>query len=99
MKRKSKTDPDLGSGSGYWTGAHTTHRLRFHLVWIPKYRRRLLEGTLAVRLRELIEQGCEVNQWHLHELNIQPDHVHLLLQIHPRESVAKVANPPTRERC
>ena len=74
----------------YWTGAHTTHRLRYHLVWIPKYRRRVLEGTVAVRVRQLLEQAAEVNRWQLHELNVQSDHVHLLLQIHPKDRVAEV---------
>ena len=79
------------SGSGYWSGAHTTHRLRFHLVWIPKYRRRVLQGAIATRVAELFYQACEVNDWQLHELNVQPDHVHLLVQISPRVSVVSVA--------
>jgi putative transposase len=92
MKKPQKSSAREGRASAYWSGAHTTHRLRFHLVWIPKYRKRVLEGALATRLTELIEQACEVNDWFLHELSVQPDHVHLLLQIHPRESVAKVMN-------
>ena len=78
--------------SGYQSGAHTTHRLRYHLVWIPKYRRRVLEGAVASRLQALFEQACEVNEWVLHELSIQPDHVHLLIQIPPKVSVSKVVN-------
>lgn len=77
-------------GSGYWNGAHTTHRLLFHLVWIPKYRRRVMQGKIALRLEQLFRQACEVHDWQLHELSVQPDHVHLLLQIHPRQSVSKV---------
>jgi putative transposase len=87
-------DPASASpaGSVYWSGAHTTHRLRFHLVWIPKYRRRILEGAIAARVAELFQHACDVNDWQLHELNVQPDHVHLLLQISPRVSIAKVVN-------
>jgi REP-associated tyrosine transposase len=76
--------------TGYWTGAHTTHRLRFHLVFIPKYRKRVLEGAIATAVKALFEQASEVNDWQIHEISVQPDHVHLLLQIHPRESVAVV---------
>jgi len=80
----------------YWTGAHTTHRLRFHLVFVPKYRWRVLTGPVAARLRELIEQACEVNGWEVRELAVrelavQPDHVHLLIQVPPRYSVSAVA--------
>jgi putative transposase len=81
---------ESGEGSGYWTGAHTTHRLRFHLVFIPKYRKRVLQGAIATQVKELFEQASEVNDWQIHEINVQPDHVHLLLQVHPRESVATV---------
>ena len=73
----------------YWTGAHTKHRLRFHLVWIPKYRKRVLRGKVAVCLRELFYQACRVNHWWIYELKIMPDHVHMLIQINPRESVAR----------
>lgn len=74
----------------YWSGGHTKHRLVYHLVFIPKYRLRLLEGVLASRLRELFEQACLVNDWRIGELGIQPDHLHLLIQVHDRESVASV---------
>jgi putative transposase len=77
-------------GPRYWTGAHTKHRLRFHIVFVPKYRKRVLRGSVAVRLRELIEQACEVPGWGLRELNVQVDHVHLLVQISPSESVSQV---------
>ena len=76
----------------YWTNAHTKHRLRVHLVWVPKYRKRVLQGPVAVRLEELLRQATEVNRWQIHELAIQPDHVHLLLQIRPPESVSSVVN-------
>jgi len=74
----------------YWTGAHTKHRLRYHLVWIPKYRKRVLKGQVAVRLEALLRQACEVNGWEAQELAIQPDHVHLLVQVQARDSVPGV---------
>ena len=74
----------------YWSGAHTKHRLRYHLVFIPKYRKRVLEGKVAARLEKLLRQACEVNGWGLEEIAIQPDHVHLLVQIQPRYSVSSV---------
>ena len=76
--------------NSYWSGGHTKHRLRVHLVWVPKYRRRVLQGAVAARLEVLLHQAAEVNRWQIHELAIQPDHVHLLLQMHPRQSIASV---------
>ena len=45
----------------YWTGAHSKHRLLVHLVFIPKYRRRILIGNVAVRLKQQIcdRQACQ----------------------------------------
>ena len=61
-----------------------------HLVWCPKYRRRVLRGEIARRLKELFVQCCEMNDWEIHELNIQKDHVHMLLQTAPREAIVHV---------
>ena len=74
----------------YRVGAHTRHRLIYHLVWIPKYRKRILIGKVAVRLRQLMYQACEVRGWWVHELSIKPDHVHVLVQAGPGDSVAEV---------
>ena len=76
--------------SRYWSGAHTRHRLLVHLVFIPKYRQRVLQGPVAARLEVLLRQAAEVNDWLFLELAVQPDHLHLLLQLHPRQSIASV---------
>jgi putative transposase len=73
-----------------WSGAHTKHKLMYHLVWIPKYRKRILRGALAARLKELFEQCSEVNGWRIDELNIQPDHVHMLIQVKPSMSISDI---------
>ena len=74
----------------YWTGAHTKHRMLYHIVWIPKYRKRVLDGKLAERLLELLTECAEVNRWRIDELNVQRDHVHMLVQLRPDISVSKV---------
>jgi len=73
----------------YKSGAHTKHRLLFHIVFIPKYRKRVLHFDVAKRVKELIIQCCEVNDWGLEEIEVMPDHVHMLIQINPRDSVAR----------
>ena len=74
----------------YWSGAHTKHRLKYHLVWIPKYRKRVLRGKLVTRLKKLLHEACEVNGWLIEELEVLTDHVHMLVQIKPNKSVSKV---------
>jgi len=73
----------------YTHSAHTTHRLKYHLVWVPKYRKRVLRGPLARRLYDLLKQCAEINDWPIDELNVQTDHVHVLVQLPPSVSVSK----------
>ena len=73
----------------YWTGSHTKFRLMYHIIWIPKYRKRLLAGKIKQRLKNLFNQCAEVNNWKIEELNIQPDHVHMLIQLRTNVSVSR----------
>ena len=73
----------------YKSGSHTKYRLMYHLVWIPKYRKRLLEGEVKKRLEELFYECAEINGWEIEELNIQIDHVHMMIWLKPSISVSK----------
>lgn len=74
----------------YWAGAHTKHKLKYHLVWVPKYRKRILNGILSIRLKELLYECAELNSWKIEELSIQLDHVHMLIQVKPNMSLSNV---------
>lgn len=74
----------------YWTGSHTKHRILFHLVFVPKYRRQVLSKTIASRLKNLFYEACKDNNWWIDELEILNDHVHMLIQIRPSQSVSSV---------
>ena len=50
----------------------------------------MLVGKVAIRLKQLFYEAARVNRWLIRELNIQRDHVHMLLQIGPHVSVARV---------
>ena len=74
----------------YWTGAHTRHKLKYHIVWLPKYRKRILTGQLSIRVSELLYECANFHDWKIEELNIQVDHIHILVQLKPNVSVSKV---------
>ena len=74
----------------YTTGSHTKHRLQYHLVWIPKYRKRVLRGKIVIRLKKLLYEACRMNKWWISEMAIQEDHLHIVVQVPPRYSVAEV---------
>ena len=68
--------------------SHSIWHCKYHIVWVPKYRYRILTGDLkravyASIAKDIIYQRCE-----LIELNIQPDHVHLLVMIPPKICVS-----------
>ena len=73
-------------------GAHTVYRLAYHFVWIPRYRRAILIGSLAARLEELIREVSDEREWLVEALTIQPDHVHLFVSCPPRDAPATVMN-------
>lgn len=66
--------------------------LGLHVVWCPKYRRRVLGGRVAARLRELIEQKATERGWEIIALEVMPDHVHLFVKHEPKASASYVAN-------
>ncbi|MCX5322012.1 IS200/IS605 family transposase [Streptomyces sp. NBC_00120] len=66
--------------------------LGLHVVWCPKYRRRVLGGRVAVRLRELIEAKAAEKGWEIIALEVMPDHVHLFVKHEPKASASYVAN-------
>lgn len=74
----------------YWQSSHTKLRLMIHLVWMPKYRKRVLRGKLASRIEELLKLCAEVNGCDVLELNVQPDHVHIVVQFVPTMAVDKM---------
>ena len=76
------------SMSKYKSQSHVVYKCDYHIVWVPKYRFRILTGEVGKLvdqdIRKLSEWlGCEVM-----ELNVQADHVHLLVSIPPKVSVS-----------
>ena len=72
------------------TTANATYDIQYHFVWIPKYRKRVLEGLIKERLNQLFHDCAEINQFEIMELSIQEDHVRLLLSAKPRYSPAEI---------
>ena len=69
--------------------SHTIWRCQYHIVWTPKYRYKILIGELAVDVEDCIRAFVERLGGELVELNVQIDHVHLLVMIPPKISVSE----------
>ena len=73
------------------TSGHGAYRTEYHLVWITKYRRRVLNPGLVVFMRRILEQILrEMPGVEIVEQTIQDDHVHMLIIIPPKYSVSEV---------
>ncbi|MBL8131547.1 MAG: IS200/IS605 family transposase [Anaerolineae bacterium] len=64
---------------------HAVYQVRYHFVWIPKRRKRVLVGDVAKRLNEICVEVAQENGWTILRLAIQPDHVHLFVEAAPKE--------------
>ena len=68
--------------------SHTIWHCKYHLVWVPKYRFRILKGRLKEHVEECVRGFCEQNRCVILELNVQEDHVHLLAMVPPKISIS-----------
>lgn len=74
----------------YRKTSHSTYDLKYHIVWITKYRKKALNGEVAVKLRELIREICKANDIEILKGHVSKDHVHLFLSIPPHLSISNV---------
>jgi putative transposase len=65
--------------------------LGLHVVWCPKYRRRLRGGRVAAWLNELLDEVAGKDEWQIVVREIMPDHVHIFVGVRPTDSPAEVA--------
>ena len=69
--------------------AHAVWQCKYHVVWCPKYRFRILEGAIGKSLRDIIRQLCEWKKIEILEGNIQNDHIHLVISVPPKHSISE----------
>lgn len=70
-------------------GSHTVYDIQYHIVWTTQYRYKILQGKIAVRLRDLIRQGCEARNIQIIRGSIGKEHVHLLVSCPPNIAPSK----------
>lgn len=70
--------------------AHTTWNCKYHIVFAPKYRRRVIYGKIRADIGRIIRMLCERKVVNIIEAELCPDHVHMLVEIPPKYSVADI---------
>jgi len=68
--------------------SHVIYKCDYHIVWVPKYRLRILKGEIKDLIEEDIRKLCEWKDCEVSELSIQEDHIHLLVSVPPKVSIS-----------
>ena len=74
----------------YRKSSHTVYDIKYHIVWITKYRKPVLRADIAVRLRNLIREICKSNDVEIIKGHVSKDHVHIFVSVPPHISVSQL---------
>ncbi|QQK76473.1 IS200/IS605 family transposase [Salicibibacter cibarius] len=74
----------------YKRSGHAVYDIKYHIIWVTKYRYHVLRGDIAHRVRELIRQGCEARGITILQGSVGKDHIHLLLSCPPSIAPSKI---------
>lgn len=78
------------NNTNYKSNQNIVYSCKYHVVWCPKYRRKVLIDGVEKRLKQLILEVCSRIKAEILELEVMPDHVHILLDVDPQFGVHKV---------
>ena len=74
----------------YRTSSHSRSDIKYHFVWVTKYRKRILTGEVGNRLRDLVREICRTHEIEILQGAVSADHVHVLLSCPPNISPSKI---------
>ena len=74
----------------YRRGAHTVYEIHLHVVWTTRYRKPVLTGEVAVRVRDLVREICGEHDVKILKGHVSKDHVHLLVSIPPQVTISRM---------
>ena len=74
----------------YRKTSHSLYDCKYHLVWITKYRKKVMVGLVAERVRELIRQICKEHDVEIIKGHVSKDHVHMFVSVPPHLAISKL---------
>ena len=75
------------TGNDYHSSAHLKFLCRYHVIFCPKYRRKVLVNGIDTRLKTAFLEIADAHDFQILEMEIMPDHVHLLIDCNPRYGI------------
>ena len=79
----------INDNNSIHTLSHTTWNCKYHIVFAPKYRRKIIYGELRQDIANILSMLCKRKEVHIVEVEICPYHVHMLVEIPPKMSVSE----------
>lgn len=73
----------------YKNNCNVVYSCKYHVVWCPKYRRKVLVDGVDSRFKFLVQEICAERNFNLIEMEVMPDHVHLLIEVDPQFGIHK----------
>jgi len=72
------------------SGAHAVFRIQFHIIFVTKYRKNVIDQAILSKLKEVFSRVCEKRKCILLEFNGEENHVHLLVDAHPDNNISQL---------
>lgn len=82
----------LNGSKQYKSDGKVIYSCQYHVIFCPKYRRSVLIGKIEPRLKQLIKQKEQEYHFEVLEMEVMPDHVHLLLDVNPKYGIYDIVN-------
>ncbi len=80
----------MNSANTYKSNNNVVYSCKYHVIWTPKYRRSILTDGIDERLKEIVCEVCTERRVGLIELEVMPDHVHLLVEVDPQYGIHRL---------
>ncbi|WP_040392712.1 IS200/IS605 family transposase [Effusibacillus pohliae] len=74
----------------YKSNRNVVYSCKYHVVWCPKYRRKVLVGGVDQRLKEILRAIADERRAEIIEMEVMPDHVHLLVEVDPQFGIHRL---------
>lgn len=87
----------LHDKDGYHHRGHSKTKLLVHMIFVTKYRKKILIGSLDRDIKQLIFESAKRHHWYIDTMETDKDHIHILLQYPPPVSVKRIASTLKQE--